>query len=297
MANKYFLMSIYILMMSFGFPFMRYMSLHFNVLNNNALRFLAGGLFLLFFSLFYFKSNFKNQLLNFKNCILLFIVSILLSCKMYFFIEGLKYTSSIMASIFSILALPLSILLAAIFYLDERKYFNNVKFLSTTTISILASIFFIFFGKNQKNSNDFLVGIIFLTIFIIIQAIQNLVIKKITSKIHSLVVSSISATTTGIFFLILALSDNKISELKNASPLLLASLIFLGIYGTISGSFLSFLIINKQGIVIFNILQLIIPISTAFLGYFILNEKMNLYQIISSLIILTSSFIAIKTKN
>ena len=294
MNNDYFIRISYIILMGIGFPIMRFMSIHFETLNNNAVRFISGGILFILICLFKFRAEFKKIL---KEPILIFkllLLSIFMTGNMYFFINGLKNTSALTGSLFVILAMPLAIVMASIFYRDERKIIKKKNFYLGSFLAIMGSLIFIFYGNENSNNTDFLKGSMFLGTAIFIQSIQNLLVKNVAKKLHAIIISASTATLSGMIYLILATNTRTIIQLKEVGTGLLIGLGLAGIYGMLTGMLMAFYIVQKQGIIVFNLIQLIIPLSTAVVGYFALGEKINFHQGIGALIVIGGSIIALK---
>ena len=207
----------------------------------------------------------------------------------------MQKTSALTGSIFSILAMPVAIIMAAIFFKDERGRFLKKTFYLGSILAIIGSLIFVICGSNGSNeSNNFINGAIFLSIAILIQSIQNLVVKKVAKSLNAIVISASTATLSGLIFLYLAISTEKINQLQTVDNFLLVGLILAGIYGMLTGMLMAFHIVQKQGVVIFNVVQLVVPISTAIVGYFTLGETINFYQGISAMIVISGCIIALK---
>ena len=294
MSNEFLIRIFYIVLMGFGFPIMRFMSMNFETINNNAVRFLSGGALFIFICLLKFRKEllqtFKNPTTMFK----LLLLGIFMTGNMYFFINGLKYTSALAGSIFGILAMPLAIAMAAIFYRDERDRVKNKNFYIGSLLAVIGSLIFVIYGNKNSSSVDFLKGSIFLGTAILIQSIQNLIVKNIANKLHVIVISALTATFSGLIYLTLAVNTGKIIQLKEVGTGLLIGLSLAGIYGMLTGMLFAFYIVQKQGVVIFNIIQLIIPLSTAIISYFTLGEKINLTQGLGALIVISGCITALK---
>lgn len=290
--NYFLVRCMYVILMGLGFPIMRYMSLNFDTLNNNAVRFISGGVLFCIFCLLKYKNHLKK--INIKTALLLFVLSIFMTCNMFFFINGIKNTSALSGSVFSILAMPLGILVASLFFIDERERAFNYKFITGALIAILGSFLFIFNDRSLSSSSFNYIGFIFLTIAICIQSIQNVIVKIVAKYLPAIVISASTATISGLMFLLLAIKTGVISELSVTSKELLILLVLAGIYGMFTGMLMAFYILKTQGVTIFNITQLLIPVSTGIFGYFTLGEKVDVIQATGAVIIIVGCVFATK---
>ncbi|HHE8876772.1 TPA: DMT family transporter [Haemophilus influenzae] len=281
MNNENMVRVFYVLLMGLGFPIMRFMSIHFETLNNNSVRFLSGGSLFVIICLIKFRSELKKIISEPKIILYLFILGIFMTGNMFFFINGLKYTSALAGSIFGILAMPLAIIIAGIFFKDERDRIRQKEFYIGGLLAIIGSLIFVINSSNNDGNTDFFLGAIFLFTAIFIQSIQNLIVKKVAKKINAVVISASTATISGVLFLCLAFNTKQIYLLQD-----------VGI-----GMLIAFYIVQKQGITVFNILQLLIPLSTAIIGYLTLDERINIYQGISGIIVIIGCVLALKRKN
>lgn len=285
--NNSILSVIYVMLAGIGFPIMRYMSLNFHTLNNNAVRFISASIFLFLISLYKYPYELKKIYKSFSLLSKLFILGIFMTSNMFFFMNGIKNTSALTGSLFSILSMPLGMFTASLFFKDEREHLKNWKFLLATLTSILGSLLFLF-SNNLATKNIFLEGAFFLFVAILIQSFQNILVKNISNYLHPIIISTSTSFIAGFLFLCLSIQSGVINELKYSSNILLFVLSLAGVYGIFTGMLMAFYIVKKQGIVMFNFLQLLVPISTSFSAYLFLGEKISFVQILATGIIVVS---------
>lgn len=121
-----------------------------------------------------------------------------------------------------------------------------------------------------------------------------MILKSVAKKLHTIVISASTASLSGLIYLILSFYTGKIIQLSEVNSEMLLGLILAGIYGMLTGMLMAFYLVQKEGIVVFNIIQLLIPISTAVIGYIFLKEIINIYQGIGAIIVILGSIITLK---
>ncbi|MDG6895807.1 DMT family transporter [Volucribacter amazonae] len=294
--NNAFILISYVLLMGIGFPIMRFFSLHFDTLNNNALRFSAGGMILMCFALFAYPYATKAFIRDRRAMFFVIIIALLMSANMFFFIKGLEYTSALSASIFALLAIPLAIITASCFFHDESALLKQPRFWWGSVLILSGACLFILSSATYHHNGQIL-GYLYLLLAISIQAIQNLVVKNIAHQHNVIIVSAFVALLTGSFYLIFSALTGNFMLLQHFSVGLIVGLLLAGIYGMLTGMLMAFYIVKTQGIIRFNLIQLLIPFSTAIMAYFSLNEQVSLNQSLGGMVLILGCLLAFNSNN
>lgn len=93
MSNDFLFRISYIVLMGFGFPIMRYMSMNFDTLNNNAVRFLSGGILFIVICAFKFRNELKKIIKQPILILELLILGLFMTGNMYFLLMDCKNIS------------------------------------------------------------------------------------------------------------------------------------------------------------------------------------------------------------
>lgn len=284
---------LYVFGIGLNIVLLRFLSQHFDPLNNNGVRFFVGGVALLFVILWKFRSSLIQLMKSPKLIAIAVFVGLMMSANMYFWLKGVKITSAVTASIFGVLAMPFGVIIAAIFFRDERERIKNRSFWFGSLLTILGSLGFVWYGKTIAVGEGFILGSIFLFLSITIRNIQNLVVKY-AKELNVFTLSCLTSLTTSLSSLFLSQQAGKFDELFTTPDWLLLALMAVGIYAILAGMVLTFHIIQTQGLVTYQVLELLMPISTAMIAYIVLAEKISLAQIGFAVIVILGASIALK---
>ncbi|MFA9500748.1 DMT family transporter [Mannheimia sp. E30BD] len=284
---------LYVLGIGLNIVFLRFLSLHLDPLNNNGIRFLTGGLALLAIILWKFRASLIQLAKSPKLIAITLFVGLMMSANMYFWLKGVKITSAVTASIFGVLAMPFGVIIAAIFFKDERERIKNKSFWFGSVLTILGSLGFVWYGKTISVGEGFILGSFFLFLSIIIRNIQNLVVK-FSRELNVFTLSCITSLVTSISSLLLSQQAGKFNEIFATPNWLLFTVMAIGIYAIVVGMVLTFHIIQTQGLVTYQVLELLIPVSTAVMAYLVLGERISPIQIGFAGIVIFGSSVALK---
>lgn len=283
----------YVLAIGLNIVLLRYFSLHIDALNNNGVRFSVGGGVLLLFLLYKLRTELLALFRQPTLLLCCILVGLMMCANMYFWLKGAAVTSSVTAAIAGVLAMPFGVLVAAIFFQDERDKIKSKRFWFGCGLTICGSLGFVWYGKAVAVGEGFLLGAFFLLCSIFIRNLQNLVVKFVNNKINVFTLSCVTSLTTGFVSLTLSQQAGKIGEIVAMPSVWLWSLIAIGVYAIFVGMVLTFHVIQKQGLVTYQILELLMPVSAGVIAYFALGEQLSALQLLFALIVMGGAAVAL----
>ncbi|MGX3020263.1 DMT family transporter [Ursidibacter sp. B-7004-1] len=284
---------IYVFAIGLNIVLLRYFSLQVDPLNNNGIRFSVGGILLLVFVWLKYRADFAKLTADPKLIIIGLSMGIMMCGNMYFWLKGAALTNAVTASISGVLAMPFGILIAGIIFQDERQKLKNGYFWIGSLLTIAGALGFVWYGKQIEIGDYFLLGSGYLLLSILIRNTQNLLVKFVKQQINVATLSCMTSLTAGFSSLIFSHQTGQLSQLSHISPVLLISLALVGIYAIAVGMVLTFHIIQKQGIITYQVLELLLPISTAFVAYLLLGETISIEQLFFASVVIIGAGMAL----
>lgn len=291
--NAFTINLFYIFAIGVNIVLLRYFSTQLDALNNNGLRFLSGAGVLLILVWWKYRTALLQVLKNPKLLTTTLLVGVLMCANMYFYLKGVAITNAVTASIFGIIAMPFGILIAALFFQDERKKMRSLSFWIGCFLTVSGCLGFIWYGKTLEIGETFLFGAFFLFLSVIIRNVQNVLVKFMNNKINVITLSCFTSLSTAIISLLMSYQTGNINALQQLSPLFLVSLLLFGVYAIGVGMILAFYIIQTQGIITFQILELLLPLSTALVAYILLGETLSFIQCIFAVVVILGASLSL----
>ncbi|MCD6120641.1 MAG: DMT family transporter [Spirochaetales bacterium] len=285
---------LYVVLTAFSTVLMRYLSLRFKTAEINAWRFLWGFIGLFIILLIRKKgSELITALKSRKFIINSLMISLFIVGNMYFYIKGMALSDAASSSFVNLAGLPVTILMAALAFVDERKILRSYILWIGIMLILTGTYIFIISSGTHITRHFYLKAWIYFGIVIIIRGFQNISVKNSSSNV--------SVNTTGVFtvlwaciiFFLISWLSKEGAGLSSHCIEDISLLFFSGLLGLITGVGIGFFIIKFNGIIVFNIVSITTPVVTAVFGYIFLNENFNTLRWISAGIILIGSYIAI----
>ncbi|MCD6221341.1 DMT family transporter [bacterium] len=290
--RKKFFLVFYVIGGSFIPIFQRYLTFYFDSFTQNFFRFFAGSLSLLLISIFFFRDELREIVLDLNRIRKIGLLAILSVLSQFLYIEGLSRTSAIMGGLMFVLGIPLTLGLTVLVFQDEKKVIKEKNFILGSFLVICGTIGFML-SKGNLNLT-YSLGIIYLLIATTIYSIANLLIKKLVITSNPVCIGTVVSGFMCIIFLFLCYFFGCVSKVKEVSIFTNTVLFFSGAYGLIIGVGFSFFCIKKFGVIIVRLVELSIPVFTGIFGYFLLEEKLNLLQMVSAGILIIGCFLILK---
>ena len=284
-ANSISLQLIYVLLSPLVPIGIRYLSLNgMDNITQNYIRFGSGAAAILLITLIFFRKDLVVALRTPRVLVMLAAFSFAGSIAQYASVEGLSRVSAAMGGLIAIMGIPLTLVLATIFYHDEREITTNRRFIIGMSIAIAGTIGIGLAAPGAKLTYS--IGILWLFFAITIGSFSTVFLKHLLTTVHPFAAGTITSLLLTIQFLVLSLATGQLGNIADVPLKVVVIAILSGVQGLVLGIGLHFVLMKYIGISRMNVWRLVIPVFTAILGYFLIGDKLSLGQMAFGLVVL-----------
>ena len=186
--------------------------------------FAIGFVFLLPFTLFRERTNWLS--ISLKDWLIISVLA-LLGAVLYtvFLLYGLPTTTAISASVITS-ATPAAVLLISVIFFKEKLKINS----SISVVLAIISVVVMTLPGSQGSSNNTLIGLLFLSLSTLSNAINIIVANKVTTSLKPLTMAAGVCLTGAIFSLPMAIHEGQSFDLSTITQGQAGILLYYGVF-------------------------------------------------------------------
>ena len=270
---------------------MRYLTGSMENMTQNAIRISAGAAAVVAIALIRYRRELLTVLRSPRLAFMLTVYALGGIAVLYTWIEGLSMTSAAMGPLVGTLSTPLTVILAALFFADERRVAMRTRFIVGVSAALIATI-----GTTMSAPDadiTFSRGVLWLLTAVVIDSVRSMLLKPALKGIHPFAVGSVSSLIIGGGCAVLAIGNGELA-LASAIPLnALIVAVVSGVAGVLMGATVYLAMIKAIGLTQVRTLTLVCPVLTAVLAYFLIGDTMSARQLLWAPVVLVGCWLCL----
>jgi len=272
--------------------FVHYFSKAFDQTTQNFFRYFSSTCLLWIVSLVFFRDHLKKAMRSVRKFIFPVAMNIIFQG---FWVWGLTYIQPAFGTLVAKSGVLFAALFAYIFYRDERASIRSAKYIGGTLLALGGIAGLILSGR--VDSRVYLKGVLLLTAGALFWSIYGIAVKRVLRDINPIASFTMISTYTTAVFLILMFAFGRPGDFLASSWRVKLLLTGSGVLCIATAHTFYYIGIKNLGVAISASFTLSQPLITAVISYIVFSEMLNLFQILSGLLIIAGSFLVIRASN
>ena len=270
--------------------FVKYLSLYFDDYTQNFYRYLAAVAILVPINLIYFREEFLTSLKHIRQFIL---PALIVFTFQILWVKSIYLLEPAMAALISRSSVLFVALLSFLLFADERRVLSSVGFIAGSVMAI-AGVVGVIIGKSNAQFGGFNQGVVFALLGAFFWALYLMYVKRIVRRTDVMVSVSIIFLLALPLFFIASLLFGDIGGISETPALGNVILFVSGIFCVGVANAFNYKSIKLIGVSISSNFVLITPFFTAVASYFIFQEILSFFQIISGVVLVTGCILLLR---
>lgn len=270
---------------------MRFLTFSLDVSMLNTLRGVAGVTTL--FTLAWLKTpaQLTHALRSRRESGLLLLGSLLIIAAQGFMVKGVALTSATMGSLIQLVGIPLTIILSALFFADERATAKHPTFIAGAALALTGSLGIALAG--ERVSVDHGRGVAYLLLAVLSGTSFSLLIRYLLDRIAALPAAAVSSVLPLMGFTVFAAMYGRFEPDGASAGVVVLVAVASGGGGYLVGNALRNRLVQELGLSRMTLLRLTLPVLTALLEVMLMGQTLTFAEILFGLLVLAGCALSV----